>query len=57
VLWNLGAATLTIVLAINATLDPRIVAARIHGPAFSAQASPALPERTTISSHGVFMFG
>jgi hypothetical protein len=38
-------------------LDPRIVAARIHGPAFSAQASLALPERIADSSHGGFMVG
>src|SRR5882724_11843786 len=54
-LWNFGAATLTTVPSIKAMLEPRIVAARIHGPEFSAQRVPGLPERMEISSQGAFM--
>src|SRR5689334_2228294 len=36
----------------NAMLEPRMVAARIHGPAVSAQRAAAVSERMTPSSHG-----
>jgi hypothetical protein len=36
----------------KAMLDPRIVAARIHGAAFGEQGESAFFERMTPSSHG-----
>ena len=46
-----GSAAVTAVSSMNAMLDPRIVAARIHGAAFGAQgesasSSESLPRRT-----------
>src|SRR5262245_7405428 len=52
--WRAGIATLTIVLSMNAMLEARMVAARIHGCAALAQGAPSLPERRTTSSQGVF---
>jgi hypothetical protein len=36
-------------------LEPRIVAARIHGRNFSAQGAPRPADRITASSHGCFI--
>src|SRR5215813_6998794 len=47
-----GRATLTTVPSRNTMLDPSIVAARTHGPAFSAHGAEAAPERMLASSHG-----
>jgi hypothetical protein len=47
-----GNATLTTVPSINAMLDPRIAAARIHGPEPLAQGTIAALERMTASSQG-----
>src|SRR5215470_7896690 len=55
VAWKAGIATFTTVLSINAMLEARIVAARIHGCASFLQAASVLPERTASSSHGVFI--
>jgi hypothetical protein len=42
----------------NAILDPRIVAARIHGPDALAQGAAAALDSITPSSHGcITMFG
>src|SRR5579863_9353424 len=43
------------VLSINARLEPRMVAARIHGAACCVQAVEAAPERRAVSSQGVFI--
>src|SRR5437660_8695524 len=51
-----GRATLTTVLSINAMLEARIVAVRIHGPASSVQGTVATVEPVTAdSSQGAFM--
>jgi hypothetical protein len=47
-----GSATITAVSSMNAMLDPRIVAARTHGPAFRVQRDLATLERITPSSQG-----
>jgi hypothetical protein len=36
-------------------LEPRIVVARIHGPASAVQGTVAYPDSITASSHGDFM--
>jgi hypothetical protein len=41
----------------KAMLEPRIVAARIHGPEFLVQGVAGLPERMEISSQGALMKG
>src|SRR5579862_9969157 len=59
VAWRLdcraGKATLTTVLSMNAMLEPRIVADRIHGRDFSRHGAAA-PLRITASSHGCFIW-
>jgi hypothetical protein len=39
----------------NAMLEPRMVAARTHGLAFSPHGTSLPPERNTISSQGALM--
>src|SRR5258708_34967580 len=56
-LWNFGAATLTTVLSMKAMLEPRIVAARIHGPEFLAQGVAGRTGRMEISSQRALMIG
>jgi hypothetical protein len=47
-----GNATLTTVPSIKAMLEPRMVAARIHGSETGARKTPAGRARITPSSHG-----
>src|SRR3984893_14793111 len=53
--WSAGSATLTTVLSIKAMLEPRIVTARIHGPASDVQGTVAYPDSIAASSHGGFI--
>src|SRR5215472_6660687 len=50
---NVGTATLTTVLSMNAMLEPRIVAARIQGPVVAVRGAHTRPNAITPSSHGV----
>src|SRR5438445_9248747 len=52
-----GSARLTTLPSIKARLDPRIVAARIHGAAFDEHGAAAGAERITPSSHGCAIEG
>src|SRR5438477_10161418 len=52
-LWSLGAATLTMVPSMKAMLEPRMVAARIQGPASGLQGWLGVPERMVSSSQGI----
>jgi hypothetical protein len=47
-----GRATLTTVPSMKAMLDPRMVAARIHGSARGAHGTATAIPKTTPSSHG-----
>ena len=50
-----GSATLTTVLSMKAMLEPRMVTARIHGPADFAQGATARPDSITVWLQGGFM--
>src|SRR3954447_6790881 len=50
--WSAGSATLTTVLSMNAMLEPRMVAARIQGPASGRQGARSRPVRMMASSQG-----
>src|SRR5215469_6694461 len=52
---NAGTATLTTVLSTKAMLEPKIVAARIHGRFASAQGAEAPADNIKLSSQGVFI--
>src|SRR6516225_8335811 len=53
VVCNVGTATLTTVLSMNAMLEPRIVAARIQGPLVAVRGTHNRPNAITLWSHGV----
>ena len=50
--WREGKATLTTVPSINAKLEPRIVAVRIHLPDDFGHGEGTRPDRITPSSYG-----
>ena len=53
--WKAGSATFTIVLSINAILEPRIAAARIHLPELGGRDTAVGLDWIASSSQGAFI--